>query len=197
MSTILALEHLYSKVGETLTLAQINCTQAFGWRAVSQHPPNNLPRIVWVPGDHPGGNLGELAAPRDPGRNPRPIKQLNELFTVFISGSDPRAPENEAAQYHVTRQLYEVWLQAVYAIASGWFEIRAQAWVPNQLERRFGTTLRVLGMVQAPIVEAMPDEPLVGSAFAGLSDAVDAVAAAGGALTPNLTTEITDEDDEP
>jgi hypothetical protein len=196
MSTVLALEHLHARVVETFELAQINCTHGFGWRAVAQHAPNNMPRIVWVPGDHPGGNLGELAAPKYPGQNPRPIKQLNELFTVFISASDPRDPENERAQYHVARMLYEVWIQAVYTIASGWFSIRSQTWVPNQLERRYGCTLRVLGQVEAPIVEAMPDEPLVGSAFAGLSDAIDAVAAAGGTLAANVTTELTTDEDE-
>ena len=193
MSTILALEHLQTRVVQSFETDQINCTHGFGWRALAQHPPNSMPRIVWVPGDHPGGNLGDLAAPRYPGRDPRPIKQLNELFTVFISARDPREPENERAQYHITRMLYEVWIQAVYTVASGWFEIRSQAWVPN-LVRGYGCTIRVLGLVNAPIVEAMPDEPLVGSLFAGLGDATDAVAAAGGNMPSNVTTEIEDED---
>lgn len=197
MSTVLALEHVFAKVSESFALDGINAVNDLGWRAKARHAQSALPRVIWVPGDDEGGTLGEIAAPRFPGQNPRPIALLKELATVYLVGNDPSAPEDERKQYHVTRMLFEAWFIAVYRAMHQNFRIRGQRWVTDKLERRFGTALRVVIELDAPVVEAMPDEPLVGGAFAGLSDAVDAVAAAEAndeTFTHVLTTEIDEGD---
>jgi len=165
----LALEDMYDRVQASFADDGINAEHVFGWRTPAQYP-GSLPRCAWVPGDD--GALGELGAPLL-AQDPRPLAQLNELFTVYMSASDPRDIENERAQYHATRFLYEAWFRAAYRAAHGTFRIKSQRWVHKQTDRSFGATLRVVCEIQAPLVDALPDEPLVGSAFAGLADSTD------------------------
>lgn len=168
---VLAVENLYNAVRESFAADQINAENVFGWRSPAQYT-SDLPRCAWVPGDD-GGGLGELGAPRGPGQEPRSLANLAELFTVYLTAADPRDAENEQAQYHAARFLYEAWYRAMYRAAHGTFRVRSQRWVTDQtIERSYGATLRVVCEVQAPIVDALPDEPLVGGAYAGLADAV-------------------------
>lgn len=168
----LAVENLYDSVAASFTENNINAENVFGWRTPAQYS-SELPRCAWVPGDDKSGTLGELGGARNPGQDPRALAQLGELFTVYLTAADPRDPENELAQYRATRWLYEAWYVAMYRAAHGTFKVRSQAWVTTKRERSYGATIRVLCEVQAPIVDALPDEPLVGDAYAGLSDAIN------------------------
>lgn len=165
-----ALEHLYQRVTQSFTADGIQAVNVFGWRMPAQHPYGA--RIAWVPGD-PSGALGATGAARNPGSHPRPIGMLLELFTVYITAQDPSDPENELKQYHLVRLLRDAWYRAVYRAAHGTFQLRAESWVTNKTERRHGATLRIVVEVQAPIVDALPDEPLVLGPNAGLDNAVE------------------------
>jgi hypothetical protein len=164
LADTLALEKLYSDVvarfttdatfGTTPSAAAAAATaNPFGWRQTSrQERPG--PRIVWVPGDDRTGNVGEIAPPRYPGRNPRPLGTLVELFTVYITSQDPTAPENEAAQYKATRLLFDAWYRAVYLAAHGTYTIDSVEWEIEKTQRRWGAAIRVVGSVQAMIPDA-------------------------------------------
>lgn len=154
-SDTLALEKLYADVIDRFAGEGTICDNLFGWRTPQQQVIG--PRIVWVPGDA-GGSAGEDGPARNPGRNPRPIGTLRELFHVIISASDSSAPENELLQYKATRLLRDAWHRAVYLSARGTFQLKSEGWVIDKNERRFGTALRVVVEIQSMI----PDEPLVG-----------------------------------
>jgi len=124
--------------------------QVFGWREPA-HRAGSM-RIVWVPGD--GGDLGEIAPPRNPRRNPRPLATVHELFTVFLEASDPAAPEDELAQYTAARLLFDAWLRAVYLASHGTYAIRSARWVDEKVTRRYGATLRVVGSIEAMVPDA-------------------------------------------
>lgn len=196
--TALALEHYYDAVVASFVADGILADQDFGWREVSQHNETGRPRVTWVPGDT-SASVGSLGGARGPGQIPRPIAQLRERFTVYLFGVDTRDPDNERAQYHVARQLYDAWFAALYAAAHGNFWIVDQTWLTTQTERRHGATIRVVCEINAPIVEARPDEPLV-DIDAGLPGVVDAVAVANAndeTMTAVVTVELNDEADEP
>lgn len=153
MADTLALEKLYQDVVARFTAEGTSCTSLFGWRIPAQQVIGS--RIAWVPGDQ-SGNAGQDGPARNPGRNPRPLGTLNELFTVIISSSDPTDPENELKQYKATRLLRDAWHRAVYLAARGTFAIQSETWIIDKNERRFGTALRVVVAIQSMI----PDEPI-------------------------------------
>lgn len=160
MSAVFALEHLYDSVVARFAAeaaASVPPTtppnQVFGWR----EPPKktaSASRIVWVPGDDSSGDAGTIGAPRQVNRNPRPLATLHELVTVYIEASDLSAPENEARQWKVVRELYDAWLRAVHLAARGSYEIRSQRWVIDKNVRRHGAALRVLLAVEAMVPDA-------------------------------------------
>lgn len=161
MTVVLALETLYDAVrarmdADTLALdpTATPVPQPFGWR----EPPKRTGtmRIVWVPGDDESGDIGELGPARNPGRNPRSLGTLRELFTVYIEAADQAAPENERKQYTATRLLFDAWLRAVHLAAHGTFAIESASWVNDKATRRYGATLRVLATIEAMV----PDAPL-------------------------------------
>lgn len=126
----------------------------FGWRERSKH--EGARRIVWEPGDD--GDVGELVAARNPGRNPRPLWTLDELVTVYLEAvdqTDAATSENERAQYVAARLLFDLWARAVYQVAHGTIEIRKIGWLDTQNIRRYGATLRVVLSVQAEIPDAL------------------------------------------
>jgi len=166
----LALEHLYDATVARFAADEINAVNVFGW----SQPAQNLgdrPRVAWIPGD-PGSSLGELGGARNPGQEIRPLAQLNELFTVIITAWDPRDPDSERAQYRAARWLYEAWFRAIYLAAPATFRVRSQTWMREQVEGHFGATLRCVCEVQSPILDALPDEPIVGGAYAGRADGI-------------------------
>jgi hypothetical protein len=152
MTDTLALEQLYNDVVARFTAEGTSCTSLFGWRVPAQQVLGA--RIAWVPGD-PSGNAGQDGPARNPGRNPRPIGTLRELFHVIISSSDLTAPENELRQYKATRLLRDAWHRAVYLAAHGTFAIQSETWIVEKNERRFGAALRIVCVIESMI----PDEP--------------------------------------
>lgn len=177
MTITLALERLFDSVQASFAADSINAVNVFGWREPSKHPAGVLStRIAWVPGD-PSDSVGSTGPARNPGQIPRSLGTLGELFTVYISGQDPSAPEDERKQYHICRLLRDAWFRAVYAAAYGTFAVRSETWVNNQRERRHGAALRLVCEIQAPIIDAPPDDPLITGGDGSL-DVVDAVAAA-------------------
>lgn len=150
MATVLALPLLFEAVVAVFaadTTPPTPVTQAFGWREPSKQAGER--RIVWVPGDD--GELGEVGPARNPGRNPRPLATVRELFTVYLEALDLTAPENELAQYTAARLLFDRWLRAVYVSAHGTFEIRSVAWVTDKQVRRHGATIRVVATIEAMV----------------------------------------------
>lgn len=159
MTVILALEHLYDGVVAQMAAdaaAQeppaTPVPQPFGWRSPARN--DHGPRIVWVPGDDTSGAIGDVAGAKYPGRNPRPLATLHELFTVYLEGVDTSAPENERAQYKVARLLFDAWYRAAHLVAHGTFQIRSVGWLTGKKERRRGATIRVLVSVEAMVADA-------------------------------------------
>lgn len=177
MST-LALEFLYNAVIDSFAADHVNASNDFGWRIPAQHPYG--PRIAWVPGDA-SDSAGVIGAAMYPGSIPRQLGTLRELFTVYFTAQDPSDPENELKQYHIVRELHDAWYRAVYFAAHGTFSIISQTWITKHMERRHGATMRLICQVLAPILDVLPDSPLVdpdpGPEF------VDAVAEAEAAST--------------
>lgn len=161
MADTLALDHLYDAVvarfiadAGAATPPTTAPTQPFGWRAPAQRP-ETLPRICWVPGDDQSGELGELGAARQPGRNPRPLATLGELVTVYVEAVDTTDPENERAQYRAARHLFDAWWRAVYLAARGTVRVRSTRWQQHdRAVRRYGATIRVLLELQAMVADA-------------------------------------------
>lgn len=152
MAEILALEKLYSDVLARFTLDGTAVANVFGWRATDELIPSGA-RIAWVPGD-PRGGVGETGPARNPGRNPRSVATLRELFHVVISASDPSDPENEAKQYHTVRLLRDAWLRAVHLASYGTYRITAEEWLTDKKVRRRGAALRVTCTIEAMVPDA-------------------------------------------
>lgn len=144
----LAVEVLFDAVVARFAAEGTNAANTFGWREPEKHVEGS--RIAWVPGD-PTGRIGLTGPARFPGRNPRSLGTLRELFTCVISSSDPTDPENERAQYKATRILRDLWFRAVYKAAHGTFAIRDEQWVTRRNERRHGTALRVVVELESMI----------------------------------------------
>ena len=147
-----ALPTLFDAVVARFDTDSTNVDQAFGWREPQKHKGERA-RIVWVPGDE-GGNVGDIRSARNPGGNPRSIGTLGELFTVYIAANDPRAPENERAQYEATRALFDAWFRAAYLAAHGTFAVTSATWNTSKNERRHGAEMICVCWVEALIPDA-------------------------------------------
>lgn len=165
MAITLALEKLYTDVRDLLP----DVPQPFGWREPTKK--GDSPRIVWVPGDD-NGSMGELGGARYPGRMPRPIATLAELFTVYIFAQDQLDPEDEFKQYKAARLLFDRWLGAVYRSAHGTFRIESNDWVTDAKERRFGACITVLAAIDA-MVPDLDDTDLPAVAATGLGASIE------------------------
>jgi len=151
VANTLALEHLFAAVSTRFATEGTAAENVFGWRKPAQPGLSN--RIVWVPGD-PSGNAGATGPARNPGRNPRSLATLYELFTVIVAAVDLTAPDDEAAQYKVARVLRDAWFRAVYLAAHGTFEIKSERWITDKLERRRGAALEIVCAVEAMVPDA-------------------------------------------
>lgn len=156
MAVVLALPHLYDAVVARFAAEGTSVPNVFGWREPTKRS-QTARRIVWVPGDDKTGELGELGAAKFPGRDPRPLATLDELFTVYLSAQDPTAPETERAQYQIARELFDAWWRAVHLAAHGTVVLRKSSWVIERKERRFGATIRALCSIQAMVPDAVAD----------------------------------------
>jgi hypothetical protein len=147
----LALEQLYDAVVARFTADGTVATSAFGWREPARQTPP--PSCRWYPGD-PSGSLGELGAPKQPGRMPRSLGTLGERFTVVIASHDATAPDDERKQYKATRLLFDDWWRAVYLAAYGTVRVVSARWVIEKVERRYGATIEVVCAIEAMLPDA-------------------------------------------
>lgn len=153
MTTVLALPLLYEAVTAAFGLAAPTVTVTFGWRAPAE--VESGPRLVFVPGDE--DDAGAVVPPRDPGREPaRPLAQLDELFTVFVSNVDETNPNDELKQYSGTRLLFDDLIATVYRYGAGTYRVESVSWHKPKGTLRIGAVLRVVFSLQAVI----PDAPL-------------------------------------
>lgn len=157
MTTTFALTGLYDAVVARFLAEGTEVPNLFGWREPSKRPASGgagtAPtgtRITWVPGD-PDGDLGELGPAKQPGRNPRPLATLAELFTVEVQAHDPSAPENERLQYEAARLLFDAWYRAVYLAAHGTFELVSTQWLNEKNQRRHGACIRAVCAINAMV----------------------------------------------
>jgi hypothetical protein len=164
MADVLALEKLYADVTARFAAEGLAAVNLFGWRQPSLVQTYAAGRVTWVPGDQSGA-AGSVEPPRNPGRTPRSLATLRELFTVTITASDPTKPDDEAAQYRMVRLLRDYWHRAVYLSAHGTFKINSERWVIDRKERRFGAALRIVCSVDAMVPDS-PPTPDVTSLFA-------------------------------
>jgi hypothetical protein len=153
MAIVFALPRLFDAVVARFAAESVAVPNVFGWREPAKRS-GKTHRIVWVPGDDESGELGEIGEPKQPGRNPRPLATLDELFTVYIEARDDGAAEDELAQYIAARTLFDTWYRAVYLAARGTIRIESSAWVISKKERRAGAAIRVLCTIEAAIVDA-------------------------------------------
>lgn len=168
MTDTLALENLYTQVVAQFAAEGTLLANAFGWREYRKHVTNAAPggvlgnRLIWLPGNEAGdGDAGKLLPPRYPGNNPRSLGTLGELFTVYVLGCDPTAPENELAQYKVTRFNFDAWYRAVYLAAYGTFTIESVKWDRTKTERQHGAMLVAVCTIQAMIPDVTyPSAPV-------------------------------------
>lgn len=152
MTVTLALPKLFDDVGALMHDVGYTVPHVFGWRERDKRSGKR--RIVWEPGDN--GNGGTIGPARQPGRNPRSVATLFELFTVWIEAQESSTPENERAQYQATRELYDAWYLAAESASKNFRQI-SLAWVIDKTDRRFGATLKVVGSIEAAITAACDD----------------------------------------
>lgn len=171
--TVLAVTNLFDKVKAFFADEGMGTAFDFGWKAPQRQDAQGTGRgnrIVFTPGD-PTGSLGAILPPRYPGRNPRPLATLPELFTVRIWGLDASKEADERAQYEAARRLYDAWFRAMHHVAHGVFAIVNQAWVNPAALRSRGAEIQVVCTIQAVI----PDAPYPQT---------------GGDISPSITTSI-------
>jgi hypothetical protein len=152
MADTLALEKLFFDVVTRFAAESTEVPNIFGWREPT-HRGGQQNRICWVPGD-PSGAAGEVGGARQPGRNPRSIGTLMELFTVYVEGRDATSPENEMAQYKAARLIFDAWFRAAYLSMRDLLVVKSASWMVDRTTRRHGATLRVVCTVQAMIPDA-------------------------------------------
>ncbi len=90
MAIIFPIPRLFDAVAARFAAESFDCPMLFGWRTPSQQLETGN-RIVWVPGD-PDGALGAVLPPKYPGRNPRALLNVGELFYVEISAAAAVTP---------------------------------------------------------------------------------------------------------
>lgn len=149
----LALEKLYGDVRTRFAVEQPTVDVAFGWK----EPPRQRARacVVFTPGD-PSGTTGEIGGGKYPGRNPRPLATLYELFTVTIRDNDPAHLTDELAQYKAARLIFDAWYRAVYLSAYGTFKVLSSKWLTAVgAEHRRGAGLEIVCAIEAMIPDAI------------------------------------------
>ena len=163
----LALLDLYDRVEARFTSEATPCTLLFGW----DESPKQLrgPRIVMVPGDDGATAFNGALPVRQPGRNPRPLGNLAELFHVVVSASDTATPENDRAQYTACRLLFDAWYRAANLAVGIRMVFISASWLVERTVRRAGAALVATFTIEAMI----PDSALLETDFQarGLFDA--------------------------
>lgn len=155
MSGLYPMEALFDAVVARFALEGPDAANRFGWRESARQKVDER-RIVWIPGD-PSGSIGVVGGAKKIDSPYRTLGTLREFFTVEIGAVDPSAPEDERAQYHATRLLFDYWYRAVYLAAPGTFSIESMEWETRRTERRRGALLRVVVAVDAIIPDQSPN----------------------------------------
>lgn len=154
MPEVLAIPMLFDAVKQRFTDETTQCGLHFGWREVARQVTG--PRIVMVPGD-PTGVAGEIGAAKQPGRNPRPLANFGEVFTVYVSGAgDATDLVDERKAYTATRLLFDAWYRAAFLWAGLRMSFISTSWMVDRVTARYATTLVFVGAMDAMI----PDLPL-------------------------------------
>lgn len=168
MSTVFALTTLYNEIQAMFIREGTTANMSFGVR----EPPKQLNqgfgranRIVFEPGA--AGKLGEYAAARRPGRNPKPLMTLLEKATIYVWGFDINAPNDEMAQYEVCRLTHDAIIRAIIISAKKtdqYYTISDPEWIFDKTERLFGYELKFVLTVGSMIpdhewVETSPTVP--------------------------------------
>ena len=152
----LALLDLYDRVEARFTSEATPCTLLFGW----DESPKQLrgPRIVMVPGDDGATAFNGALPVRQPGRNPRPLGTLAELFHIVVSASDAATPENDRAQYTACRLLFDAWYRAAFLAVGIRLAFITSAWMVERTVRRAGAALVATFTIEAMIPDSALDE---------------------------------------
>lgn len=163
MAVVLALPKLFDDIVARIAAEVVPPATAtpcvWGKRQVAKQDPGP-PRIVIVPGDDGDGDIGELGAPKQPGRNPRPIANLEELFTVYLEAADRTSQttlDTERAQYQVCRELFDTFYRHAHASAPGRFRLLEGRWITEKVIAPYGATIRLLCTIEAPVFDAIPE----------------------------------------
>lgn len=147
MADTWALPELYAAVVDRFGDELIAVPNVFGWLEPEKKVVTG-PRIVWYPGD-PSRSMGDLTPPKWPGRNPRSLGTINELFTVECTSIDT-ADSSDLAQYIAARDLFDAWYRAAYLHATATLTVRSLEWVVP-LARRAGACIRAVCSIEAMI----------------------------------------------
>lgn len=148
--TVLALPLLFNAVRAQFVADDSDAVVVFGWKEVAKQinqGPGGANRIVFKPGDK-SNKGGPVLAPDKPGRNPRPLYTLNELFDVYIWAVDARALDDELAQVEAARLLHDQVLRALYLVTHtdgdkglGPVAFGDWQWNKGPIERPFGAEI--------------------------------------------------------
>jgi hypothetical protein len=148
---------LFDNVKQNLADQGVTANVVFGRREPTKQinqGPGRANRVVFAPGDD-SGSLGEYAAARDPGRNPRPLRSWDLRCRVFVWAYDGDAPQDEYAQFSALLDLHDAVIRAIYRDAVGQFQLSAPRLVADPVERRFGEEMVFeLVLVRVPILDA-------------------------------------------
>lgn len=109
--------------------------------------PGQANRVVFVP---VGGKYGP---PRNPGRNPRPLRTWLATAEVHVWAWDSTATDDEEKQYEAVWQLHDALIRAIYLKAHGTFEIANPRWTRTPIELKFGKEVVFDLEVQVPILD--------------------------------------------
>jgi len=149
MSVVLALPDLYDNVVSYFDSNSHDCAFSFGWREPETHKIDRR-QIIFIPGDE-SGSVGDLVAPRNPGNNPRALHNLDELFTVRVEAFDISNAESERAQYQAARELFDLFVRALYLSAHGTYDVLSIDWDLSKKLRRHGAAIIVTASIKAII----------------------------------------------
>lgn len=151
MARTLALEHLYDGVAERLAVVDPSIDVRFGWREPTKQD-DDAKRLIFVPGDN-AWNVGTLKGAKYPGRVPRPVGTLVELFHVYVVAFDATDLDNERLQYAAARHLYDCLFAAVKRVSGVTAQVVGQRWETGKKEFRRGAAIVVTFTIESMIAE--------------------------------------------
>lgn len=122
-------------------------------------------RVVFVPIG------GRYAAPRNPGRNPRPLATWLATAEVHVWGYDGTKTNDEEAQIEAAWTLHDAVVRAIYLAAHGTFTLDQPKWNNAVVERTFGKEMIFTLSIECPVMDT-PYPEVPGSAVTAQGSAV-------------------------